>query len=433
MPSFLPRLSLLHLALIAGLASSTRAQYGAKEEWQCGNTETSIDRLLTQHVVPDVFPPNEYLSAYVAPTIMQQADLMAAQRCAAISVARWSSACTGHDRCMELRGATGISSEQCHDAVLSGWRKACDDAYAVPNLGAATNPADAWSQVFAPQSSVNGSTGQNGDIALRIFCQSSCHKMAGAAYVAMKLGTSTFAAKAVVQNDPKPFQGAAGSSPFISEILGWSKTNQKNLKSMWKDEAKTVYEMSVGNYNWIENIDGKNHPFDPDQDHLFGYSFDEGNFTIEARVLKVERNTHFKPSDGNAGLAIRNDTEKGSHFASILTNKYGNRIIFRYRRSDGTVADKVIDLTAKLPRKLSLKRTGNAVTGLYENDAGRMVPIGTGIVSLNRMVKSGLYVDYGMYVWDADSALPEGSAHFDGISKRSKGAVLAPITMLLVD
>ena len=329
---------------------------------------------------------------------------------------------------MEARGTNGKSSETCNDDILAGWTNACNAAYGLPDLGTATTPATAWGQVFGSGSSGNNATTYGSDITTRLYCQATCVTMAKASYLAMKTNTSGFPVEAYVPITANPFQGSSQSSPFTAEVLGVGKEAQSYVLANWTDATKTLFQLTL-KAGYLIHYYISPYILNLDEDYLFGYAFEEGDFSTETNVNAIVLELH--DGYGYAGLAIRNNNEKGSPSALLVVAKEG-KLIFRAHAAGETTTEIDVPVKTSLPMNLKPARIGPSVSAYYKIGTGNWISIGSHKVGLDKVVKRDLCVPYWVDTY-SDGSVPHNAAFFKSIIVKKITSTVPMISSLLLN
>jgi hypothetical protein len=103
------------------------AEIGSLEQalgGSCGSTSNTLNSVFNFTTVPDHFPPDSAVAAFVLPALGVPTGALVA--CLAFGVANLSPTCDAHDACYGTRGA---SKSQCDNAARDSWERACKDTY----------------------------------------------------------------------------------------------------------------------------------------------------------------------------------------------------------------------------------------------------------------------------------------------------------------
>jgi hypothetical protein len=90
----------------------------------CGSTSSTLNSVFNFTTVPDHFPPDSAVAAFVLPALGVPTGALVA--CLPFGIANMSPTCDAHDACYETRGA---SKSQCDNAARASWERACKNTY----------------------------------------------------------------------------------------------------------------------------------------------------------------------------------------------------------------------------------------------------------------------------------------------------------------
>ncbi|GEM_PF-5436728 len=376
---------------VLGLAGAVSAQLGMTEEWQCGNINldangkiiNDMDSWLTDHVVNDRFPPNEYLTGFVVPTIAEPDVVWAQRNCTPLGWANWSPACTEHDACMDAKGTKGVSSDQCNKNILNGWQSTCESAYAL-----------SWDEadlVYGRTPTSWGQTDKWARIGTKIACAQICDHMADLSQKVMLLGMSrTFPAlpytPPVVVPKPIPIPTPTSVLAFTTRVLGVGAGYEgSGLRRAW-DGTNLRHEVQFD-----ANLTNTSLTLDPDEDMILSSQWVSGNFLLETQVPKNSE-FYFDGRSQACGLIVRNGFGKNSRFLKVSTNPDATEISVRYRTVDnGPVLESKITLASTSPKTLRIMKIGNNIVPFYMSESSQWIRLQGALIPWDASISAGLF------------------------------------------
>src|SRR5579871_221870 len=142
------------LSIFVLLCGTLHADIGIMGQ-HCGTRGTLIGTIASEFVIPDYFPPEQFLLRISI--LLPWADVLATCETEYAPV-NLGESCLSHDQCYATLGAT---KDSCDDTLLQGWQQACNDGYA-------------------------------GDDETSSLCRNTCHDFADLMYTALRYQDAEF-------------------------------------------------------------------------------------------------------------------------------------------------------------------------------------------------------------------------------------------------